>query len=70
LQHILENTEGEGNFLDPPNNKTSLQEILQDDALKPGLDADHSLPSRTEVKNQWELYLSPQAPSWCVVGQL
>jgi hypothetical protein len=45
--------------LDPPNNKNSLQEILQDDVLKLGLDADHSLPSRTEVKNQWEPYLSP-----------
>jgi hypothetical protein len=38
---------------------------------RPGRDADHSPPSSAEVENEWELYLlSPQAPSWRVVGQL
>jgi len=38
---------------------------------RPGRDAHHSPPSSAEVKNEWELYfLSPQAPLWCVVGQL
>jgi hypothetical protein len=38
---------------------------------RPRRDADHSPPSSTEVKNEQELYLlSPQAPSWRVVGQL
>jgi hypothetical protein len=37
----------------------------------PGRDADYSPPSSAEVENEWELYLlSPQAPSWRVVGQL
>jgi hypothetical protein len=36
---------------------------------RPGRDADHSPPSSTEVKNDLALYrLSPQAPSWSVVG--
>jgi hypothetical protein len=39
--------------------------------VRPGRDADHSPPSSAEVENVWELYfLSPQAPSWHVVGQL
>jgi hypothetical protein len=34
-------------------------------------DTDHSPPFNAEVKNEYELYfLSPQAPSWCVVRQL
>jgi hypothetical protein len=34
-----------------------------------GSDADHSPPSRAEVKNKWELYLLfPQTLSWRVVG--
>jgi hypothetical protein len=38
---------------------------------RPGRDADHSPPSSAEVKNELELYLlSPQAPLWCVAGQL
>jgi hypothetical protein len=38
---------------------------------QPGRDADHSLPSRSEVKNKYELYLlSPQAPPWRVAGLL
>jgi hypothetical protein len=38
---------------------------------RPGLDADHSPPSRAEVVNELELYLlSPQAPPWRVVGLL
>jgi hypothetical protein len=38
---------------------------------RPGRDADHSLPSSAEVEYEYELYiLSPQAPSWRVVGQL
>jgi hypothetical protein len=38
---------------------------------RPGRDADHSPSSSTEVENEYELYrLSPQAPSWRVVGQL
>jgi hypothetical protein len=36
-----------------------------------GHDADHSLPSSAEVKNEYELYLlSPQAPPWRVAGSL
>jgi hypothetical protein len=36
-----------------------------------GHDADHSPPSSTEGKKEWELYLlSHQAPPWRVVGQL
>jgi hypothetical protein len=39
--------------------------------VRPGRDADHSPPSSAEVENEWEIYLiSPQAPSWSVVGQL
>jgi hypothetical protein len=39
--------------------------------VRPQRDADHLPPSSAEVKNEWELYLlSPQAPSWCVAGQL
>jgi hypothetical protein len=35
-----------------------------------GRKADHSPPSSAEFENEWELYhLSPQAPSWRVVGQ-
>jgi len=31
---------------------------------------DHSPTSSAEVENEWELYLlSPQVPSWCVMGQ-
>jgi hypothetical protein len=38
---------------------------------RPGCDADHTLPSSTEVKNEQELYLLfSQAPPWRVVGQL
>jgi hypothetical protein len=38
---------------------------------RPGSDADHSPPSSAEVENEQELYiLSPQVPSWRVVGQL
>jgi hypothetical protein len=38
---------------------------------RPGRDADHSPPSSAEVEYEYELYfLSPQAPSWRVVGQL
>jgi hypothetical protein len=38
---------------------------------RPGRDADHSLSSSAEVENEQELYLlSPQAPSWRVVGHL
>jgi hypothetical protein len=38
---------------------------------RPGRDADHSPLSSAEVENEQELYLlSPQAPSWPVVGQL
>jgi hypothetical protein len=38
---------------------------------QPGRDTDHLPPSSAEVKNELELYLlSPQAPSWRVVGQL
>jgi hypothetical protein len=37
---------------------------------RPGREPDHSPPSSAEVENEWELYLlSPQAPSWRVVGQ-
>jgi hypothetical protein len=37
---------------------------------RPERDADHSLPSSAQVKNE-ELYLlSPQAPPWCVAGLL
>jgi hypothetical protein len=44
---------------------------LPGDKARPGRDADHSPPSSAEVRNEWELYLlSPQAPLWCVVGQL
>jgi hypothetical protein len=36
-----------------------------------GRDADHSPPSSAEAECEYELYLlSPQAPSWRVVGQL
>jgi hypothetical protein len=36
-----------------------------------GCDADHSPPSRAEVKNEYELYLlSIQVPSWGVVEHL
>jgi hypothetical protein len=36
---------------------------------RPGRDADHSPPSSAEV--EYELYrLSPQPPSWRIVGQL
>jgi hypothetical protein len=39
--------------------------------VQPGRDADHSPPSSTEVKNEWELYfLSPHVPPWRVAGQL
>jgi hypothetical protein len=37
---------------------------------RPGRDADHSPPSSAEVVNEKELYLSLQAPSWCVAGLL
>jgi hypothetical protein len=38
---------------------------------RPGRDADHSPPSSTEVKNEYELYLlSPHLPPWRVAGQL
>jgi hypothetical protein len=38
---------------------------------RPEHDADHSTPSSAEVENERELcLLSPQAPSWSVVGQL
>jgi hypothetical protein len=38
---------------------------------RPGPDADYSLPYSAKVENEWEIYLlSPQAPSWGVVGQL
>jgi hypothetical protein len=38
---------------------------------RPGRDADHSPPSSAEVEYEHELHLlSPQAPSWRVVGQL
>jgi hypothetical protein len=37
----------------------------------PGRDADHSPQSIAKDENEEELYLlSPQVPSWCVVGQL
>jgi hypothetical protein len=36
-----------------------------------GRDPDHLPSSRAEVENEYELYfLSPQAPSWRVVGQI
>jgi hypothetical protein len=35
-----------------------------------GRDADHSPPSSAQVVNEWELYLSPQAPPWRVAGLL
>jgi hypothetical protein len=39
--------------------------------VRQGRDADHSPPSSAEVENEWELYLlSPQAPSWRVVGHI
>jgi hypothetical protein len=39
--------------------------------VRPGRDADRSPLSSAEVKNEEELYLlSPQTPSWRVVGQL
>jgi hypothetical protein len=38
---------------------------------RPGRDADHSPPSSAEVVNEYEIYLlSPQAPSWRIVGLL
>jgi hypothetical protein len=38
---------------------------------RPGHDTDHSPASSAEVVNEQELYfLSPQAPSWHIVGQL
>jgi hypothetical protein len=38
---------------------------------RPGRDIDHSPPSSAEDKNEYKLYLlSPQGPSWFVVGQL
>jgi hypothetical protein len=38
---------------------------------RPGRDADHSPPSSAEVENEYDQHLlSPQAPSWRVVGQL
>jgi hypothetical protein len=37
---------------------------------RPGRDADHSPPSSAHFKNEWELYLCPQAPPWRVAGQL
>jgi hypothetical protein len=38
---------------------------------RPERDADHSPSSNAEVENEKELYfLSSQAPSWRVVGQL
>jgi hypothetical protein len=38
---------------------------------RPGRDADHSPPSSAEVEYEYELFLlSPQAPSWRVVGRL
>jgi hypothetical protein len=38
---------------------------------RPGRDADHLPPSSAEVENEYELYLlSPDVPSWRVVGQL
>jgi hypothetical protein len=36
--------------------------------MRPGRDAEHSPPSSAEVKNEEELYLSPQAPPWCAAG--
>jgi hypothetical protein len=38
--------------------------------VRPGRDADHSHPSKAEVKNEEQYLLSLQAPSWRVVGQL
>jgi hypothetical protein len=39
--------------------------------VRPGRDADHSPPSSTEVKNEYDLYLlSPHAPPWRVAGLL
>jgi hypothetical protein len=38
---------------------------------RPGRDADHSPPSSAELKKEEELYFHfPQAPPWCVAGQL
>jgi hypothetical protein len=36
----------------------------------PGRDAYHSPLSSAEVENEWELYLSTQAPSWLVAELL
>lgn len=36
----------------------------------PGRDAHHSPLSRAEVKHEYQLYLSPQAPTWRVAEQL
>jgi hypothetical protein len=41
------------------------------DKARPGRDADHSLPFSAAVENEYELcFLSPQASSWRVLGQL
>jgi hypothetical protein len=37
---------------------------------RPRHEADHSTPSSAEVKNEYELYLLPQALPWRVVGLL
>jgi hypothetical protein len=45
--------------------------VLSPGVTRPGRDADHSPPCSAEIENDYELYLlSPQAPSWRIVGQL
>jgi hypothetical protein len=55
----------------PPLGPTQLPVQWVPGVLSLGRDADHSPPSSAEVENERELYfLSPQASSWRVVGQL
>jgi len=38
--------------------------------LRPGCDADRSLPSSAEVKNEWRYTSAPHTPSWRVQGTI
>jgi hypothetical protein len=58
-----------GSGADPASCKMGTGSPIPEGKARPGRDADHSPPSSAEVVNEWELYLlSPQAPSWRVVG--
>ena len=55
--------------LDPPNLLYAGYLVYFQRVNRPGLGADHLLPSSAEVKERVELYLySPSGPSWPVIG--